>query len=63
MQWSYADVYVSLQVNTQPNGHMTFIQRLINVDATSWLCSDVNAMLYKHHVPAENGLTNILSTS
>ena len=30
---------------------MTFIQRRTNVDATSWRCIDVNATLYKRHVP------------
>ena len=35
-----------------PSGHMTFIQRRINVDATSWRCIDVNATLYKRHVHA-----------
>ena len=35
-----------------PNEHMTFIQRRINVDATSWRCIDVYATSYKRHVPA-----------
>ena len=34
------------------NGHMTFIQRRLNVDATSWRCIDVEATLYWHNVPA-----------
>ena len=32
--------------------HMTFIQCRFNVYATSWGFSDVNATLYKYHVPA-----------
>ena len=28
------------------NGHMTFIQRRINVDASSWRCIDVDATFY-----------------
>ena len=35
-----------------PSGHMTFIQRRLNVNATSWRCVDVQAKLYKRHVPA-----------
>ena len=35
---------------------MTFLQRLINVDAKSWRCIDINATLYKRHVPA--GMAN-----
>ena len=31
---------------------MMFIQRRLNVDATSWRCIDVEATLYKRHVPA-----------
>ena len=33
---------------------MTFMQRRLNVDATSWRCIDVEATLYKRHVPAGN---------
>ena len=29
-----------------------FIQRCLNVDATSWRCIDVEATLYERHVPA-----------
>ena len=32
--------------------HMAYIQRRINVDATSWRRIDVNATLYICHVPA-----------
>ena len=35
-----------------PSGHMRFTQRRINVDAALWRCIDVNATLYKLHVPA-----------
>ena len=35
-----------------PSGHMTFKQRRLNVDATSWRCIDVEATLYKREVPA-----------
>ena len=35
----------------EPSGHMTFIQSRINVEATSGRCVDVNATLYKRHVP------------
>ena len=35
---------------------MTLIQRRLNVDATSWRCIDVEATLYKRHVPAGNRL-------
>ena len=35
-----------------PSGHMTFIQSRLNVDATSGLCIDVEATLYRRHVAA-----------
>ena len=35
-----------------PCKHMTLIQRLLNVDATSWRCIDVGPTLFKRHVPA-----------
>ena len=35
-----------------PSEHMKFIQRRINVDATSWRCIDVITTLYKRHMPA-----------
>ena len=38
----------------QPSGHATLRQRRINVDATSWRCIDVDATLYKRHMPAGN---------
>ena len=34
-----------------PSGHMTFIQRRLNVDATQWRCIDVEATLFYRHVP------------
>ena len=36
---------------------MTFKQRRINVDATSWRGIDVNAALYNRHVPLGNHYT------
>ena len=39
-------------IRTKPSGHMTLIQRPLNVDATSWRCIHVEPTLYKHHVPA-----------
>ena len=41
---------VSSTIN-KSSGHVTFIQRRLNVDATSWRCMDVEAT-YKRHVPA-----------
>ena len=38
--------------HNSPSRHMTFIQRRLNVDATSWRCIDVEQTLYKRHVPA-----------
>ena len=38
-------------------GHMTFIQRRTNVDATSRRCIDVDTTLYKRHMPAGNAIT------
>ena len=35
-----------------PSWHMMFIQRRLNVDATSWRCIDIEATLCKHHAPA-----------
>ena len=37
-------------------GQMTFIQRRFYVEATSLRCIDINATLYKRHVPAGYGL-------
>ena len=34
--------------------HMTFKQRRLNVDATSWRCIDVEATLYRRHVSARH---------
>ena len=39
---------------------MTFIQRRINVDATSWRCIDVDATLHKHHLPAGSHFSQFL---
>ena len=33
-------ISVKLQRNEHPSGHMTLIQRRLNVDATSWRCID-----------------------
>ena len=35
-----------------PSGHITILQRRFNVNETSWRCIDVEATLYKRHVPA-----------
>ena len=32
--------------------YIAFMQRRINLDATSWRCIEVSATLYKRHVPA-----------
>ena len=40
------------QLILHPSGHITFIQRRLNVDATSWRCIDVEATLYRRHVSA-----------
>ena len=34
-----------------PSGHMMFIQRRLNVNATSWRCIDVEVTLYLRYVP------------
>ena len=39
-------------IEIHPSGHMTLIQRRLNVDATSWRCIDVEPTLYKRYVPA-----------
>ena len=39
-------------VRHAPDRHMEYIQRRLNVDATSWHCIDVEATLYLRHVPA-----------
>ena len=44
----------SQNIAYQPSGHMTLIQRRLNVDATSWRCIDVEPTLYKRQVPAGN---------
>ena len=41
-----------LTLQVPPSGHMTFIQRRLNVDAMSGRCIDVEATLYLRHVPA-----------
>ena len=38
----------------QPSGHWAFGQHQINVEATSWRSIDVDATLYKKHMPAGN---------
>ena len=43
-----------------PSGHMTFIQRRINVDATSWRCIDVGTTLYKRHMSAGKHFLDII---
>ena len=42
----------SVSAGHSPSRQMTFIQRRLNVDATSGRCIDVEATLYKRHVPA-----------
>ena len=37
----------------RPIENMMFGQRRMNVDATSWRCIDINATMYRRHVPAE----------
>ena len=37
---------------TFPRGHVTLRQCGTNVDATSWRCTDIDATLFKRHVPA-----------
>ena len=56
-----SDMYKDV-MKIHPSGHMTVIQRRMNVDATSWRCLDGNATLYKRHVPAGISLSvsNIL---
>ena len=48
----YIKIYFYYQTDLLPSGHMTSIQRRLNVDATSWPCIDVEATLYKRHVSA-----------
>ena len=50
MSWWTNSKYKHFNANRQ----RTFVQRRINVDATSWCCIDVNATLYKWDVPAAN---------
>ena len=52
-------IYEKLCYNI-PRGHI-FIQRRLNVDATSRRCIDVEATLYKLHVPA--GCNDAMLTS
>ena len=42
---------------------MTFIQRRLNVDATSRRCIDVEATLFKRHVLAELPLSDLSTIS
>ena len=45
------DVYTTSSQRRCNVMHMTFIQHRLNVDATSWRCIDVEATLYRRHVP------------
>ena len=47
---TYSDVVAPIVVAVEKD--LAFIQRRINVDATSLRCIDVDAMLYKRHVSA-----------
>ena len=38
---------LSIHMKYTPCGHMAFIQRRFNVDATFWRCIDVTGTLYK----------------
>ena len=52
-RWGFArviQVYASQKLF--PSGHTTFIQRRLNVGATSWRCIDVETTLYRRHVLA-----------
>ena len=48
----YKDFYIMLmlRLNLSPDGHMTFIQCRINVDATACRCIDVDATLSRRCV-------------
>ena len=53
----YSQNFIKTHINsncqvTIPSALMTFIQRRLNVGATSWRCIDVEPTLYKRHVPA-----------
>ena len=48
----FEDVFMGIVKSEFPSGHMTSIQRRLNVDATSWRCIDVEATLYRRHVSA-----------
>ena len=43
---------INVSAGHSPSRQMTFIQRRLNVDAMSRRCIDVEATLYKRHVPA-----------
>ena len=47
----FCDVVSCHAILAVPSEHTTLRQRRINVDATSWRCIDVNATLYKRHLP------------
>ena len=42
----------SITVCSLPSGYISFIQRRLNVDATACRCIDVEATVFKRHVPA-----------
>ena len=41
-----------MTIQNDLNGHMTFIQRRLDVDVTSMRCIDVEATLHKRYVTA-----------
>ena len=49
---NYLTGTVYYYVMKNPSGHTTFIQRRLNVDATSWRCIDVEVTLYRRRVSA-----------
>ena len=50
VHWKDISNKFQMNVNEQTSVHV-FKQRRIEVDATSWGCSDISATLYKRHVP------------
>ena len=53
-QWPYYVPGQLSMIRILPSGHMTFMQRRLNVDATSQRCIDVVATLYRRHVYIED---------
>ena len=45
-------IIIRMRCQNMRSGHMTFIQRHLNVDATSSRCIDVEATLYRRHMSA-----------